>query len=328
MTSQSPQLPNTYFPTMRVNLQKAVDELYVGGGALVTADGTADALTLTYDPAVLEYKAGLLLLFKASADNTGAVTVDVNTLGTKDIKNRDGDPLVASDIRNSQIYQLVYDGTDFILLYHLNVGTGANQIVQLDSEAKLPAVDGSQLTNLPEGIDTFTELTDTPANYIANNYLKTNSAGNALVNLASIPTTDLTGVANSVPARASTGSGKLSNISLYNSRLLGRGSSGNVTAISVGGGLSFSGSTLYSSTVSAYYTGTNPQNTNFPVGSYVGGYFGGGNTYLAGSMTLVLQQSSNSRQIANTGSGPSLTGTWRNRGRISDVFANLWQRTA
>jgi hypothetical protein len=31
----------------------------------------------------------------------------------------------------------------------LDVGTGANQVVQLDGTAKLPAVDGSQLTNLP-----------------------------------------------------------------------------------------------------------------------------------------------------------------------------------
>jgi hypothetical protein len=29
------------------------------------------------------------------------------------------------------------------------VGTGANKIVQLDSSAKLPAIDGSQLTNIP-----------------------------------------------------------------------------------------------------------------------------------------------------------------------------------
>ena len=33
----------------------------------------------------------------------------------------------------------------------LDVGTTANKIVQLDSSAKLPAVDGSQLTNLPSG---------------------------------------------------------------------------------------------------------------------------------------------------------------------------------
>jgi len=33
----------------------------------------------------------------------------------------------------------------------LNVGTSANNIVQLDGTAKLPAVDGSQLINLPSG---------------------------------------------------------------------------------------------------------------------------------------------------------------------------------
>jgi len=33
----------------------------------------------------------------------------------------------------------------------VNVGTGANQIVQLDGSSRLPAVDGSQLTNLPSG---------------------------------------------------------------------------------------------------------------------------------------------------------------------------------
>ena len=32
-----------------------------------------------------------------------------------------------------------------------NVGTGANQLVQLDANAKLPAVDGSQLTNISSG---------------------------------------------------------------------------------------------------------------------------------------------------------------------------------
>ena len=33
----------------------------------------------------------------------------------------------------------------------LDVGTGANNVVQLDGSARLPAVDGSQLTNLPSG---------------------------------------------------------------------------------------------------------------------------------------------------------------------------------
>lgn len=40
---------------------------------------------------------------------------------------------------------------------YLPVGTLASQVVQLDSNAKLPAVDGSQLTNLPSATFVFPE---------------------------------------------------------------------------------------------------------------------------------------------------------------------------
>jgi len=47
-----------------------------------------------------------------------------------------------------------YDGvTGKLLKDGLTVGTGASNIVQLDGTSKLPAVDGSQLTNLPGGGD-------------------------------------------------------------------------------------------------------------------------------------------------------------------------------
>jgi hypothetical protein len=39
--------------------------------------------------------------------------------------------------------------TGSVATARLDVGTGANQLVQLDGTAKIPAVDGSQLTNLP-----------------------------------------------------------------------------------------------------------------------------------------------------------------------------------
>jgi hypothetical protein len=42
----------------------------------------------------------------------------------------------------------------------LDVGTSALNIVQLDASAKLPAIDGSQLTNLPSGVSTLADLTD------------------------------------------------------------------------------------------------------------------------------------------------------------------------
>jgi len=45
----------------------------------------------------------------------------------------------------------------------LNVGTGANDVVQLDGSSRLPAVDGSQLTNLPSGGGGFTYTAITSA---------------------------------------------------------------------------------------------------------------------------------------------------------------------
>ena len=64
----------------------------------------------------------------------------------------------------------------------VDVGTGANKIVQLDGNAKLPAIDGSQLTNLPSGATDFVGLTDTPTSLsgAASKLVKVNSGASAL----------------------------------------------------------------------------------------------------------------------------------------------------
>ena len=65
----------------------------------------------------------------------------------------------------------------------VDVGTSANKIVQLDGSAKLPAVDGSNLTNLPSGgASVFTGLSDTPANFTSSGskFVKVNSGASAL----------------------------------------------------------------------------------------------------------------------------------------------------
>ena len=64
---------------------------------------------------------------------------------------------------------------------NVDVGTGANKIVQLDGTGKLPSVDGSNLTGISAST-TFVALTDTPANFsgASSKFVKVNSAGNAL----------------------------------------------------------------------------------------------------------------------------------------------------
>jgi hypothetical protein len=57
-----------------------------------------------------------------------------------------------------------------------DVGTAASNVVQLDGSARLPAVDGSQLLNLPSGATTLGALTDVDVTGVANtNVIKYNS---------------------------------------------------------------------------------------------------------------------------------------------------------
>ena len=69
-----------------------------------------------------------------------------------------------------------------------DVGTSASNVVQLDGSARLPAVDGSQLTNLPSA-SLFTTTSTTSANYDASVNeiinLQANTGGEIRVNLPS-----------------------------------------------------------------------------------------------------------------------------------------------
>lgn len=80
------------------------------------ATGTANALLLTPTPAITAYAAGQRFVFVASASpNTGAATVNVNSVGVKAIENA-GSALIADDIDADRMYQIIYDGTAFQIM--------------------------------------------------------------------------------------------------------------------------------------------------------------------------------------------------------------------
>lgn len=91
--------------------------------------GTADAMVITPSPAITAYAVGQeFLVKKSAASNTGAVTLNVNGLGAKSIKNEVGDDPIAGEIPLSSFVQVVYDGTNFILVSlgpYIASGTGA-----------------------------------------------------------------------------------------------------------------------------------------------------------------------------------------------------------
>ena len=92
-----------------------------------TVGGTGDAITLTPTPAVAAYGNGLRLAFKATAVNTGATTMNVSGLGTRNIKKMVAGvatTLAANDIRSGVWYELIDDGTQFQVQGTFTGGTG------------------------------------------------------------------------------------------------------------------------------------------------------------------------------------------------------------
>ena len=117
-------------PTARSNLSlgsAAVENVGTGANNVVQLDGSSrlpavDGSQLTNLPAAP---------VSSVAGRTGAVVIY-----SDDVGGVDGTGLTIS-------------GTGATSALNVDAGTGASQIVQLDGSSRLPAVDGSQLTNLP-----------------------------------------------------------------------------------------------------------------------------------------------------------------------------------
>jgi hypothetical protein len=83
-----------------------------------TATNSGNDYSVSLVPAPT-YTAGLMVHFKASAANTGAVQLNVNGLGLKAITKNFNSPLAANDIKNGQLVTVMYDGTNFQMLSQL-----------------------------------------------------------------------------------------------------------------------------------------------------------------------------------------------------------------
>jgi hypothetical protein len=153
-----------------------------------TSSGT-DTVTLTLSPAITAYVAGQEFTFKAGGTNTGATTININTVGAKDIKNPDGTALTAGIITADKFYKIRYDGTQFILLKNdVDVANLTEKTTLVDDD--LFIIEDSEATNEKKkvkksnivGAQAFTDLTDTPANYTdkAGYKLKVNAGADAV----------------------------------------------------------------------------------------------------------------------------------------------------
>jgi hypothetical protein len=90
-------------------------QLQANATTIATVTGT-DTLTGTLTPALAAYATGNLFSFVAVATNTGAATININSLGAKSITKLGSTALVAGDLVTGQVYLIEYDGTRFQLI--------------------------------------------------------------------------------------------------------------------------------------------------------------------------------------------------------------------
>lgn len=134
------------------NHYAAVGQVQDGGFVYGTVGGTADAITLTLSPAITAYAAGQKFTLVAGAANTGATTINVNSLGAKAIKRDVSVALQAGDIANGGVAVIEYDGTNFQLL---NPRTAVTQSVGDNSTkpASTAYADAAAVANATKRVD-------------------------------------------------------------------------------------------------------------------------------------------------------------------------------
>ena len=174
---------------------------------LGSVSGT-NTITAAGSPAVTAYAAGQMFYFVAAGANTGAVTLNIDSLGAKAVTRDGSTALVAGDIASGEVVMVVYDGTRFQTigpntfngtLPVANGGTGqtsytngqlliGNTTGNTLTKATLTAGSGITITNgtgsitiAAAGLPTMNVVSGTSQTATANNqYVLTNAAATTL----------------------------------------------------------------------------------------------------------------------------------------------------
>lgn len=78
--------------------------------------GANDTYVISLSPPPGGYTTGMIIFFKANTVNTGAASINVNSLGAKTIVKRVNTVLANADIAALGLCMIIYDGTNFVLL--------------------------------------------------------------------------------------------------------------------------------------------------------------------------------------------------------------------
>jgi hypothetical protein len=126
---------------------------YADNNGSLTAGGTANAITLTANEAHTALYDAFTIRFRAASANTGAVTLNINSIGAANLVNRDGSSLAADAWQTGDIIEVHYVNADseFRLV---SVSSGldvANLIIANTADPDLTDTDVGLLIGLLSG---------------------------------------------------------------------------------------------------------------------------------------------------------------------------------
>ncbi len=111
----------------------ALARWYKDSNGSLTSGGSSNAYTLTPNRTLAAYGAGVDFVFAANHANTSTATLNVSSLGVKDLRDRDGAALASGDIESGAILHAVYDNSNgYFRVTNLITGLGAGT-TNLDS---------------------------------------------------------------------------------------------------------------------------------------------------------------------------------------------------
>ena len=92
------------------------DQVQDGTFCTLSSVSGADTITATAPVSMAAYVAGQQFAFVSAGANTGAVTLNINSIGAKAVTKRGATALTASDIASGESCVVQYDGTQFQLI--------------------------------------------------------------------------------------------------------------------------------------------------------------------------------------------------------------------
>lgn len=96
------------------DLMPTLTQMRSGNVTFVAAGGTADAITVAHPYSTWTTytgKDGFVICIQITTENTGAVTLNVDSLGAKAVVTNDGSALAAGDLQATGFYFFFYDET-------------------------------------------------------------------------------------------------------------------------------------------------------------------------------------------------------------------------